>query len=92
MTGKLAKHFNLTELGEIKIGKRADVVVFDLEEIQQGDMEKCYDVTDGKGGLTWRYTRKAAPMKLTLVNGAATFRDGAYTGVKPGEFLAPTVA
>jgi N-acyl-D-aspartate/D-glutamate deacylase len=50
-------------------------------------MEKCYDVTDGKGGITWRYTRKAAPMKLTLVNGAATFRDGAYTGNKSGEFL-----
>ncbi len=87
MTGKLANHFNLTELGEIKQGKRADIVVFKLDEINQSDMEKVYDVTDGKGGITWRYTRKAAPMRLTLVNGQATFRDGAYTGQKPGEFL-----
>jgi N-acyl-D-aspartate/D-glutamate deacylase len=87
MTGKLANHFNLTELGVIKTGKRADVVVFNFDEIQQHDMEKVYDVTDGKGGITWRYTRPAAPMRLTLVNGDATFRDGAYTGVKPGEFL-----
>jgi N-acyl-D-amino-acid deacylase len=89
MTGKLAGHFHLTEIGEIATGKRADIVVFDLDEIQQGEMEKRYDVTDGKGGITWRYTRQAAPMRLTLVNGEATFRDGAYTGQKPGAFLEP---
>jgi len=54
-----------------------------------GKGEKVYDVTDGKGGITWRYSRKAAPMRLTLVNGEATFRDGAYTGAKPGAFLEP---
>jgi N-acyl-D-amino-acid deacylase len=89
MTGKLAKHFHLTDIGEIKAGKRADIVVFDFDEIRQHDMEKVYDVTDGKGGTTWRYTRKAAPMKLTLVNGEPIFRDGAYTGVKAGAFLEP---
>ena len=47
-------------------------------------------MTDGKGGTIWRYTRKPAPMKLTLVNGEATSRDGAYTGAKPGDFLEPT--
>ena len=52
-------------------------------------MEKIHDVTDGKGGITWRYTRQASPMRLTLVNGDATFRDGAYTGHKPGDFLEP---
>ncbi|WP_157221114.1 N-acyl-D-amino-acid deacylase family protein [Flavisphingomonas formosensis] len=92
MSGKIAEHFFLTDIGEIKAGKRADIVVFDLDEIQQHDMEKVYDVTDGKGGITWRYTRKAAPMKLTLVNGEATFRDGAYTGAKPGDFLEPAQA
>jgi N-acyl-D-amino-acid deacylase len=92
MTGKLAGHFHLTDIGEIKVGKRADIVVFDFDEIQQFDMEKVYDVTDGKGGITWRYTRKAAPMKLTMVNGEPTFRDGAYTGSKPGDFLEPAQA
>jgi N-acyl-D-amino-acid deacylase len=89
MTGKLAEHFHLSDIGEIKVGKRADIVVFDFDEIRQHDMEKVYDVTDGKGGITWRYTRQAAPMKLTMVNGEATFRDGAYTGAKPGAFLEP---
>ena len=89
MSGKLAEHFHLTDIGEIKEGKRADIVVFDFDEVQQHDMEKVYDVTDGKGGITWRYSRKPAPMKLTLVNGEATFRDGRYTGAKPGAFLEP---
>lgn len=87
MTGKLADHFNLNELGKLQAGKRADIVVFNLDEIQQSDMEKVFDVTDGKGGITWRYSRKPAPMRLTLVNGTPTFRDGTYTGQKPGEFL-----
>ena len=90
MTGKLAEHFHLTDIGEIKSGKRADIVVFDFDEVRQHDMEKIYDVTDGKGGITWRYTRKPAPMKLTMVNGEPTFRNGAYTGAKPGAFLEPS--
>jgi len=89
MTGKIAEHFFLNEIGEIKPGKRADIVVFDLEEIQQRDMEKRYDVEDGKGGIMWRYTRPAAPMRLTMVNGVPIFRDGAYTGEKPGDYLEP---
>ena len=89
MTGKIAEHFYLDDIGTIAAGKRADVVVFDLDEIQQFDMEKRFDVTDGKGGTTWRYSRPAAPMKLTLVNGIATFRDGRYTGERAGQFLVP---
>ncbi|QZP09004.1 amidohydrolase family protein [Caenibius sp. WL] len=87
MTGKIAEHFYLHDIGEVKVGKRADLVVFDLNEIEQRDMEKRYDVEDGKGGMMWRYTRQAAPMRLTMVNGVPIFRDGAYTGAKPGEYL-----
>ncbi|WP_157221115.1 N-acyl-D-amino-acid deacylase family protein [Flavisphingomonas formosensis] len=89
MTGKIAEHFFLNEIGEIKPGKRADIVVFNFDEIQQRDMEKRYDVEDGKGGIMWRYTRQAAPMRLTMVNGVPIFRDGAYTGEKPGDYLEP---
>ena len=91
MTGKIATHFNLPEIGVVKPGKRADLVVFNLDEIEQKDMEKRYDVDDGRGGLMWRYTRPAAPMRLTMVNGTPIFRDGAYNGAKPGEYLEPSV-
>jgi N-acyl-D-aspartate/D-glutamate deacylase len=91
-TGKLADFFGLHDTGEIKAGRRADLVVFDLDEIRYRDMEKRFDVPDGDGGTTWRFTRQAAPMRLTLVNGVKTFADGQYTGNRPGQYLAPTEA
>jgi N-acyl-D-aspartate/D-glutamate deacylase len=91
-TGKLANFFGLHDTGEIKAGRRADVVVFNLDEIAYRDMEKRFDVPDGDGGTTWRFTRQAAPMRLTLVNGVKTFADGQYTGNRPGTYLAPTEA
>ncbi len=89
MTGKLADHFNLGDRGVIAPGKRADIAVFNLDEIQRRQMEKAHDVPDGKGGATWRFTRKPMPTRLTLVNGEPTFENGAYTGAKPGRFLSP---
>jgi N-acyl-D-amino-acid deacylase len=89
MTGKLAEHFFLHDRGVIAPGKRADITVFNLDEVTYQPFEKAWDVPDGKGGLTWRFTRKAAPMRLTLVNGVPTFDNGAYTGAKPGTFLSP---
>jgi N-acyl-D-amino-acid deacylase len=89
MTGKLAEHFFLNDRGVIATGKRADITVFNLDEVTYHPFEKAWDVPDGKGGTTWRFTRKAAPMRLTLVNGEPTFENGAYTGAKPGQFLSP---
>ncbi|WP_088307928.1 N-acyl-D-amino-acid deacylase family protein [Novosphingobium sp. B 225] len=90
MTGKLAEHFFLSDRGVIAPGKRADVVVFNLNEVQRQQMEKAWDMPDGKGGTTWRFTRKAMPTRLTMVNGEPTFENGAYTGAKPGQFLSPS--
>lgn len=89
MTGKLAAHFFLHDRGVIAPGKRADITVFNLDEVTYHPFEKAWDVPDGAGGTTWRFTRKPAPMRLTLVNGVPTFENGAYTGTKPGKFLSP---
>lgn len=91
-TGKLANFFGLHETGEIKVGKRADIVVFDLNEVEYRNMEKRFDVPDGEGGTTWRFTRPAAPMRMTMVNGVRTFDGAVYTGATPGEYIAPTTA
>ena len=91
-TGKLANFFNLHDRGEIRVGKRADIAVFDLDEVQYRKMEKRFDVPDGKGGTTWRFTRPPAPMRLTLVNGVSTFDGRQFTGAMPGEFLGPALA
>ena len=89
MTGKLAGHFNLTDRGVIAPGKRADIAVFNMDEIQRREMVKANDVPDGRGGTTWRFTRAAMPTRLTMVNGVPTFEDGKPTGAMPGQFLSP---
>jgi N-acyl-D-aspartate/D-glutamate deacylase len=88
-TGKLADHFGLRDRGVLAEGKRADVTVFDLDEVEYRPQIKTYDVPDGEGGMTWRWTREPAPVRLTLVNGEATFDGGKSTGARPGEMLAP---
>jgi N-acyl-D-amino-acid deacylase len=89
LTGKPAGHFGLHDRGALQVGKRADIAVFDMDEIRYQQMEKVYDVPDGKGGFTWRWTRNPAPMRLTLVNGVATFQHGQYTAAKPGVMVSP---
>jgi len=91
-TGKLAAHFGFADRGELAPGKRADITVFKLDEMERRDKYKVFDVPDGKGGFTWRWTRDPAPVRLTLVNGVATFADGASTGAMPGELVSPTAA
>jgi N-acyl-D-amino-acid deacylase len=89
LTGKLASFFGLNDRGLIEVGKVADITVFNLAEIERRPEEKIWDVWDGEGGRTYRYTRAAAPMRLTLVNGVPTFDNGAFTGRFPGAFIGP---
>jgi N-acyl-D-aspartate/D-glutamate deacylase len=90
-TGKLAQFFNLGDRGEIKVGKRADLTVFNLDEVERRDLRKIFGVPDGNGGKTWRWTRDPAPVRLTLVNGEVTFENGSFTGAMPGQMLAPAL-
>jgi N-acyl-D-amino-acid deacylase len=89
LTGKQANFFGLHDRGELKLGKRADIVIFDLAGVERRPVEKVFDVPDGEGGRTWRYSRAPAPMLLTLVNGVPTFDKGRFTGLFPGEILSP---
>ncbi len=91
-TGKLAGYFNFADRGVIRAGMRGDIAVFALDEVERRDMEKVYDVPDGAGGMMWRWTRQAAPVRLTLVNGEATFRDGRATASRPGVMLSPSAS
>ena len=89
LTGKLAAFFGLHDRGLMETGKVADVVVFNLDEIERRPEEKIWDVPQSAGGRTYRYIRAPAPMRLTLVNGVPTFDHGAFTGRFPGEFIGP---
>ena len=89
-TGKIASHFSLGDRGIIAAGKRADITVWRLDEVETRPMKKTYDVPDGTGGFTWRWTRDPAPVRLTLTNGVPTFENGKPTGALPGRMLRPT--
>ena len=89
MTGKLANFFGLADRGVIAVGKRADITVFHLDEIDRREEYKRFDVPMGDYKVSWRYTRDAAPMRMTMVNGVPTFIDGRFTGAMAGEFLSP---
>jgi N-acyl-D-amino-acid deacylase len=90
-TGKQAKHFGFGDRGVLAVGKRADIAVFNLDEIEQKPLKRVFDVPDGKGGNTWRFSRDPAPMRLTVVNGVPTFDHGAFTGACPGQIIGPSV-
>lgn len=92
LTWRLAEFFGLTDRGLIEVGKAADITVFDLDEIEMRPEKKTWDVWDGTGGRTYRYTRDPAPMRLTLVNGEPTFDRGEFTGRYPGQFIGPVSA
>ena len=89
LTGRLSSFFGLNDRGTIEVGKVADITVFNLDEIEMRPEKKIFDVWDGTGGRTYRYTRDAAPMRLTLVAGVPTFDNGEFTGRYPGEFIGP---
>jgi N-acyl-D-amino-acid deacylase len=89
LTWRLAEFFGLHDRGLIEVGKVADITVFNLDEIEMRPEKKIFDVWDGTGGRTYRYTRDPAPMRLTLVAGVPTFDYGEFTGRYPGEFIGP---
>ena len=91
-TGKLADFFGLHDLGKLQVGKRADITVVNMDEIERRPMKKAFDVPDENGGTTWRFTRDPAPVRVTMVNGEVTFAGGVATGAAPGQMLAPSAA
>lgn len=84
LTGKLARFFGFHDRGEIAVGKTADIVVWNIDEIERRPMIKEFDVPDGSGGRGFRYTRNPAPMRMTLVHGEPVFDGGAFAGAYPG--------
>jgi len=92
LTWRIAEFFGLSDRGLIREGMAADLTVFNLDEIEMRPEKKTWDVWDGTGGRTYRYTRDPAPMRLTLVNGEPTFDRGEFTGRYPGRFVGPETA
>ena len=74
MTGLTAKRMGLSDRGELKVGKKADIVLFDPKTVLDRATVQ---------------TPVAPPVgiKTVFVNGVAAFEDGMITGAYPGAVL-----
>ena len=84
ITGKQAGCFGLADRGVIAPGRTADLNVFALSELALHPEEKAYDVPGG----SWRFVRRPAGFRATLVQGVPVSRDGKPTGARPGRAFA----
>jgi N-acyl-D-amino-acid deacylase len=89
-------HFRLSALpahaagfrdrGVLREGAAADIVVYDMEELDM-DPQWTGEVAEDLPGGEWRRVQRARGYKDIIVNGQVTFADGACTGALPGRLL-----
>ncbi len=83
MTSGPARVLGLEDRGELKVGMRADVNVFDATSVAELQPELVHDFPHGAP----RYIQKATGFKTTIVNGEISLVDGELTGVRAGVVL-----
>jgi N-acyl-D-amino-acid deacylase len=86
MSGLAAHAAGFTDRGTLREGQAADIVVYDIEELEVEPNwigEAVYDLPGGE----WRRVQRAKGYHHILVNGVETFTDGECTGETPGQLL-----
>ena len=73
----------LTDRGTLEVGKRADVNVFDVSELEEKMPQIVNDFPFGAP----RFIQRAAGYKATLCNGQVVLRDDELTGDCAGRIL-----
>jgi N-acyl-D-amino-acid deacylase len=69
--------------GTIEVGKAADVVVYDFENLEALPVEKLEDQPGGE----WRRVQRAKGYRFVLVNGEVTIEEDRELGRSPGQML-----
>ncbi len=83
MTDRIARYFGLIDRGQLAIGNRADIVVFDEAAVGRSATYLRQDLPDGSG----RVYADATGIPHVFVNGVQIVRDGHHTGALPGTVL-----
>jgi len=78
-----ARAVGLADRGLIRPGYRADVNVFDLDQLYLHAPEVAHDLPSGGR----RLVQRAEGYTATIVNGAVVYRDGTPTGALPGRLV-----
>jgi N-acyl-D-aspartate/D-glutamate deacylase len=86
MSGLAAFAAGFTDRGTLRTGQAADVVVYDMEELEV-EPNWIGDVVHDLPGGEWRRVQRAKGYEHILVNGVETFTDGECTGSTPGQLL-----
>ena len=83
MTSGPARVIGLTDRGILKEGMRADVNVFDPDEVVELQPELVHDFPGGAP----RYIQRSRGFKATIVNGAMSVENGELSDTRAGEVL-----
>ena len=83
MTSGPAKVLGLNDRGVLSVGMKADVNVFDADEVCELQPTLVHDFPNGAP----RFIQKSRGFKATIVNGAVSVRNGELTGTRAGEVL-----
>ena len=86
MTARAAKVLGLTDRGVLKIGKKADINVLDINNVEERQPRVVQDFPHGKS----RLVQDSAGYLATIVNGQITRRDNESTGARSGHILRST--
>ena len=89
VSGELADFIGLTDRGYLEVGQAADIVVFDLDDLDPGPLHRVHDFPADSDRLTADAPRG---LRHVLVNGAGIRIDGDDVRAKldtlPGQMLA----
>ena len=78
-----AKAAGFFDRGTLEVGRAADIVIYDYENLKVLPTEIVHDLP----GDEWRYVERAEGYRYTMVNGEVIFIDGECTGAIPGKLL-----
>lgn len=83
MTSGPAKVLGLSDRGVLEVGKKADVNVFDVDEVTELQPTLVHDFPQGAP----RFIQRSRGFKATIVNGQVSLLDGELTGTRAGQVL-----
>ena len=80
LTGALSESWGMRNRGLLRPGRAADLCLFDLDRLENGEQEFADDMP----GNASRYTRRATGFNGVWVNGVRVLQDDEYTELRPG--------
>ena len=78
-----ARLYGLNDRGQLVPGMLADINLIDMARLELGKPWMAFDLPAGGK----RLLQKAVGYRMTIKNGAITFRDGEMTGALPGTLV-----